>query len=591
MKNKSNRLLAMLLAVVMLVGILPMTALAAAPSKVSSSDYVAYVATGTTYSRDFAGDEEASSFNKDNTTKKFSLEVVDAASISGDNNSGYGSCLKINQYETYSSNNGTVNVINATGGVSGMVYRVELDVFLDNASALYFNVKVGTDKAVSLKNGTHYTVTANQWCHISVDLLSDETGPTVSIQPVTVSGKTVTAYIDNLQVTEYTPITDANIGELATALAQEGQNIALFNDADMTGSSLTLGTGTTLDLNGNTLTAASLMGTAGQVEDNSAEKTGRLNVGSLALAANNAQFPVKDANGYYAMADLNMTDAYFNMAVSDENGFTLNARPGFGAASIRELVAAGNSGVTVRFRLSWKDVFGNTGSEDFTYEAADVADVYANAASGSVFQGTFVNPGNAEYYRADMVLESCGVEVTSENTSKPKYVNPNEEGKTYYVRNDDVIQLNSGATSDTYTYEGLNTSTAAVGTKMVVQFKVKRLEDINMFARFMIFGDANSGAQYNGVVVYNEYFRMGGTGNTNKCDATQPGTDAYTTVRAELVVNESNCTLSLYVNGAYQKDINVDKADVSVYKIVRQRHQESYPSANFEIDDLIVWSK
>lgn len=168
----------------------------------------------------------------------------------------------------------------------------------------------------------------------------------------------------------YAPVT-AN--DLATKLAA-GAQITMIKDATV--GDLALNNNATLDLNGYTLEATSVMAAAGSnVVDNSADKAGRLKASYLALDPDNAQMPVMTNTGY-AFATMKM-DQYVVSEI--DGGYKLVFRPSFG----KEFNTLVNSEyVDVFVVINWTE---NEGDPlELTYAEDLISEVYTNTKAFSL---------------------------------------------------------------------------------------------------------------------------------------------------------------------------------------------------------------
>lgn len=248
-----------------------------------------------------------------------------------------------------------------------------------------------------------------------------------------------TCYFKKVQVTENWSIDNA---------IAYGQQLKLMADTEC---DVELGATGYLNLNGYKLTANFVNGADGsQIIDSSTDKSGRIDADVVSLSPNNPDLPVMDADGNYALADVNLGSAYLQQLNATENGFTIVFRPGFGTKDIVNMVASGNSGVSMSLNISWTDVFGHTPDEPTVIEGFD--DIVQSAYSGGkAIYAWFTNPGDTYKFTMQVAVESLatGVVVKSDVAADADatYINPAEKAKTYlFVNNfnDEILISGTG---------------------------------------------------------------------------------------------------------------------------------------------------
>ena len=174
--------------------------------------------------------------------------------------------------------------------------------------------------------------------------------------------------------------------------------------ADVTSSDITIVSGITLDLNGNTLTASSLATFKGNVVDGSSDKSGLLIVGKnddgtpkCSFSTTNTQMPVYDTEkGGYAFADIEKQEDHNIVNEDNSTVFKLFFKPSFGT-TINTLLANGSKDahVNVIIRLTY-----NGDTYDLTYNNEMVKAVYGkdnmafyiNASGVEKFEGLIITP-------------------------------------------------------------------------------------------------------------------------------------------------------------------------------------------------------
>lgn len=138
----------------------------------------------------------------------------------------------------------------------------------------------------------------------------------------------------------------------------------------------------TVDLNGYTLTANSLVTFDADIVDNSVDKTGLLVCDKL-MVPQNSQMPVYDssANGYRLVTVTHQIAQKTDDSTQTTKYLSLTVRPGFeGVDSIHSLLAGGNSKVRMGIRLTWDD--GNC-VQDCYFSSDLVKAMYGNNKAAS----------------------------------------------------------------------------------------------------------------------------------------------------------------------------------------------------------------
>ena len=221
--------------------------------------------------------------------------------------------------------------------------------------------------------------------------------------------------------------TGATYANITTALAaaQPGQTLKLLQD--VTDSMVVLNGGTTLDLNGHTLTAACVVAFAGGHVIDSAANKGLLKVdkSSLMLQSDNAQMPIWNEKDGYILAALNLK----NEKIGEGEGLVFKSlfKPSFGyastaagAKSIAKQFFAENgmvdNGLTVVLRLSW-DVEGSTASYDFEYSEELVKKVYGDPTNSTWFSLGVTSLASEAVNVQVVVVSDTGVETVSKGLS------------------------------------------------------------------------------------------------------------------------------------------------------------------------------
>lgn len=427
MKCNVNRLLSLALVLVMLVVILPLTAKPVEAETVDDPLVDTY---------EYTFDEAAPSWKGNGSTATITLDDTVTQS-------GTGKSLKL----TYTSNTKPQPYFFMpefpNGIVAGNTYTMTV-WFKTSADTIKRYIYMQAFKGTS--GGALITAASTgvkdgdvNGAVVTISFVATETEAT-SLRillgcDALASGQSV--WFDNLVITETWTIENA--------LAM-GRDIVLTSDLDIKDyiedGNLTLAEGQTIDLNGHALSANSVDGTAGgTLIDSSEAKSGRVIVGTtdegvdmLYPAASNPQLPVKAADGSYALATVNLSDAYIQQTAASDEGFTLIFRPGFGTAEIVEMVGAGTSGVDMSLELTWTDVWGQSPDEPTTIKGFEtvVASAYKN---GKAIYAKFTNPGDTYQFIVKVnVTSSTGVTISSDVTldADATYVNPTELGKHYY---------------------------------------------------------------------------------------------------------------------------------------------------------------
>ena len=480
MKRNVNRLLSLALALVMLVGILPLVA-NASPTIVNNTDVdntSAFINPKVIYQRDF--DDEA----VDTAIKNSTLGTLSDGYVKWVFSGGTKDSFTVNSFDPDNYGNSAKIVCDAEGATgtrqayfeiqrsksnafsAEKVYRVEMDVYglvsTVNGGFFYLTAEGasgsgGSDgNATTLKNNTK----DGAWTHITYDLQPTQDHYRMRAYVCINMGLDRTIYVDNIKITEYTSASAAE--DVVEAAAISGSSVILNADMDLTGNDLVLN-GSALDLNGHSLTVDSLTGFAGSsLIDNSSAKSGSVIVNpdetgdiNFALGSDNPQLPIKastdpDTNAVsFKLATVNLGDEYIKQIDSSENGFTLVFRPGFGTTEFVNLVGTGDSGVSMSIDIAWTDVWGTKGT---TKNSIDVAQNVISSAYSSkkAIHAKFTNPGDTyDFVITVNVTSDYGVKISSDTTqdSDATYINPAEAAKTYlFVNNfnDDALISGSG---------------------------------------------------------------------------------------------------------------------------------------------------
>ena len=145
-------------------------------------------------------------------------------------------------------------------------------------------------------------------------------------------------------------------------------------DVDGAGNDLILKSGMTLDLNGKTLTVDSLSALGGaKVKDTVGGGKVVVADGNLALQADNGYLPIK-VDGGYAFCDVNLEQDALDNSVSD--ALTYETKPSFGNYATYLSDGAADNGLSILVRLTWTNGAGTTTTMDIPCSQADIMSVY-----------------------------------------------------------------------------------------------------------------------------------------------------------------------------------------------------------------------
>ena len=151
----------------------------------------------------------------------------------------------------------------------------------------------------------------------------------------------------------------------------------LLANVDGAGKDLILKSGKTLDLNGKTLTVDSLSALGGaKVKDTVGGGKVVVADGNLALQADNGYLPIK-IDGGYAFSNVEKFNHEFRDAATGTLMYA--ARPSLGAADNTAYLSDGaaNNGLSIMIRLTWTNSSGTTTTMDVPCSEDDIKTVYA----------------------------------------------------------------------------------------------------------------------------------------------------------------------------------------------------------------------
>ncbi len=171
----------------------------------------------------------------------------------------------------------------------------------------------------------------------------------------------------------------------AIDVAGTGDTITLLGDVDLGETDIMLSYGT-LDLNGQILTASSLVAFTGtNVVDNSENKTGVLKA-TFVLAETNTQMPIHNGTGYVFIDFNDIKKQEKDNTVANSGVFDLIFRPSFGETNNASLAALGDAAqVSFRIRLKWTGENGeNEQTKDLYYSDDLVKQVYDDKKAFSI---------------------------------------------------------------------------------------------------------------------------------------------------------------------------------------------------------------
>lgn len=178
--------------------------------------------------------------------------------------------------------------------------------------------------------------------------------------------------VDDIRISKVVPY---EYEDMETELA--AGEAKLQADVDGTGENLILKSGMTLDLNGKTLTVDSLSALGGaKVKDTVGGGKVVVAEGNLALQADNGYLPIK-VDGGYAFSDVEKFNHEFRDAATGTLMYA--ARPSLGAADNAAYLADGaaNNGLSILVRLTWTNSSGTTTTMDVPCSEDDIKTVYA----------------------------------------------------------------------------------------------------------------------------------------------------------------------------------------------------------------------
>lgn len=208
----------------------------------------------------------------------------------------------------------------------------------------------------------------------------------------------------------------ARIGDKAYADFDTALNEAVANDTIKLYKSVNIADeyitkDITIDLNGKTFTADSLVTFDADIIDTSAEKTGLLVCDNL-MISNNSQIPVWDTSaGGYRLANVTISDK----AVTNSSGAPIEfkTRPDFGADSIHALLVNGSddSKVEIGVRVEWQGADGTQYVQNCYFSKDVLAQMYGNTENA--YGATFALPEADNYTNitaTPFVSSAVGVE-------------------------------------------------------------------------------------------------------------------------------------------------------------------------------------
>lgn len=547
MKRNVNRLLSLALVLVMLVGILPCGVIVTEAAATNLTESVkAMVNPEVIFYHDFENDAvDTNLVSSTPNTKVGSVNWVfgnqgtnDTATVQKFDSNYGNSIMAVCGKDATATRQYYIEVNGGTSHVMSKdkAYRFEVDVYGKLTGGVYggfyylegVSGASGSDGNLPVTTASTTTVDG-EWSHVVFDLQPTQNHYRVRFTLCVTKAVEGAVYFDNVKITEYTPVTDS--AEIITNCGLEGNAVILSADAELSSADITLASGSSLDLNGHTLTANSVDGTeGGTLIDSSEAKSGRVIVGTtdegvdmLYPAVNNPQLPVKAADGSYALATVNLSDAYIQQTAASDEGFTLIFRPGFGTQEIVGMVGAGTSGVDMSLELTWTDVFGQSPDEPTTIKGFEtvVASAYKN---GKAIYAKFTNPGDTYQFGVKVnVTSSTGVTISSDVTldADATYVNPTELGKHYYFASNfnsyselptefkgrgDVSVKPAAASS---TYDSLSMGTDAENGQYVVFDSEDKSEGMS-FNLDLITDAANKQYAYTNLVVEMDFKLLNG---------------------------------------------------------------------------------
>ena len=237
----------------------------------------------------------------------------------------------------------------------------------------------------------------------------------LSAGSMTVQAETTDGYVAQIENGDKYTSLDA-----AITAANAGDTIKLLGTIDLGTGDIVPGKTITIDLTGYSLKAVAFSASGAKVVDNSATKTGRLEVDSqnCTFSKDNPQVPVYDTQkGGYAFAT--MKEQVHRVSEMSEDPFKLIFKPDFGA--LNQLLAnnENDAEVSIEIKLEW------TGASDpvtLVYKNEMVQTVYSD--SGKAFYIELTNFSNVDDLTiTPMVMSELGTEW-----SKTEF----EAGKIYY---------------------------------------------------------------------------------------------------------------------------------------------------------------
>ena len=464
MKRNVNRLLSLVLALVMLVGILPMTA-----EYVSADGNIATPID--TYKASLGAMTDVL-YENDMDTQNPIASNASAANLSLDSTvseSGSDTSVKV-AYKSNATPQTYFNLDLSSYLVPGNIYSLRVWYKTsDPAIGRLIRIYQGSGSTNGATDGSfgekgHAQFYTNKADIIGNDadgvevILSMRATETVNTKRLSIMlgafGLTTdpagSVWYDNLVITETWTVENAlKYGKKIIALTEDTDLSDFVQSEGAHAGDIIISEDQTLDLNGHKLTANSVTVAAGGKIIDSSNAEGRLNA-SLVCAADNSYLPLVTESEGYLFVKPNMTDSYVKTS-HDKNGFEIALRPGFGKydgdKSVREdILSKSNAGITLTVTVAWKDVYGQTGEKTVkAFSDEEFTQVYSST-TGKYFYTKFTNPGDSQYYDVTLSLVANGVAVSR----TLHFDNLAEANKTYlFVHNFEGSLTWEGSKSNT----------------------------------------------------------------------------------------------------------------------------------------------